>query len=180
MKQRKGMQGEAASLQLPRISVHCRSLVLQELDIREAVCTTGAWCWRSCLFRRSLALEKLWCFQSQMLEELPVAQEIGTGMPVSCRSVPREHTATRKENPFLLQCLPTALYCPSVIVMRACSVVSASLRPHGLQPVRLFCPWGFPGKNTGVGCHFIVQGIFQGIEPTISCISCIGWQILYH
>ena len=28
------------------------------------------------------------------------------------------------------------------------------LRPHGLQPARLLCPWDSPGKNTGVGCHF--------------------------
>ena len=33
------------------------------------------------------------------------------------------------------------------------SVVSDSLRPHGLQPTRLLCPWDFPGKSTGVGCH---------------------------
>ena len=33
------------------------------------------------------------------------------------------------------------------------SVVSDSLRPHGLQPTRLLCPWDFPGKNTGVGCY---------------------------
>ena len=33
------------------------------------------------------------------------------------------------------------------------SVVSNSLRPHGLQPTRLLCPWDFPGKSTGVGCH---------------------------
>ena len=32
------------------------------------------------------------------------------------------------------------------------SVVSSSLRPTGLQPTRLFWPWDFPGKNTGVGC----------------------------
>ena len=25
---------------------------------------------------------------------------------------------------------------------------------------RLLCPWDFPGKNTGVGCHFLLQGIF--------------------
>ena len=32
-------------------------------------------------------------------------------------------------------------------------------RPHGLQPPRLLCPWDFPGKNTGVGCHFFfLQG----------------------
>ena len=29
-----------------------------------------------------------------------------------------------------------------------------------LQPIRLFCPWDFPGKNTGVGFHFLLQGIF--------------------
>ena len=31
------------------------------------------------------------------------------------------------------------------------SVVSDSLRPHGLEPTRLLCPWNFPGKSTGVG-----------------------------
>ena len=28
------------------------------------------------------------------------------------------------------------------------------------QPTRLLCPWDFPGKDTGVGCHFLLQGIF--------------------
>ena len=32
-----------------------------------------------------------------------------------------------------------------------------SSRPHGLQPTRLLCPWGFPGKSTGVGCHRLLQ-----------------------
>ena len=35
----------------------------------------------------------------------------------------------------------------------SCSVVSDSLRSHGLQPTRLLCPWDFPGKSTGVGYH---------------------------
>ena len=35
-----------------------------------------------------------------------------------------------------------------------------SLQPFGLQATRLCCPWGFSGKNTGVGCHFLLQGIF--------------------
>ena len=37
------------------------------------------------------------------------------------------------------------------------------------------CPWDFPGKNTGVGCHFLLQGVFliQGSNP-ISHVSCIG------
>ena len=47
------------------------------------------------------------------------------------------------------------------------SVVSDSQRPHGLQSTRLLRPWDFPGKNTGVGCHFLLQGIFptQGWNP---------------
>ena len=36
------------------------------------------------------------------------------------------------------------------------SVVSDSLRPHGLQPTRLLCPWDFPGKSTGAGCHCLL------------------------
>ena len=39
----------------------------------------------------------------------------------------------------------------------SCSVVSASLRPHGLQPARLLHPRNSPGKNTGMGCHFLLQ-----------------------
>ena len=33
------------------------------------------------------------------------------------------------------------------------------LQPYGLQPAGLLCPWHFPGKNTGVGYHFLLQGI---------------------
>ena len=35
-----------------------------------------------------------------------------------------------------------------------------------LSHVRLLCPWDFPGENTGVGCHFLLQGIFpnRGIK----------------
>ena len=40
----------------------------------------------------------------------------------------------------------------------SCSV--DSLRPHGLQPTWFHCPWNPLGKNTGVGCHSLLQGIF--------------------
>ena len=45
--------------------------------------------------------------------------------------------------------------------------VSDSLQPHGLQPARLLCPWDSPGKNTEVGCHFLLREIFptQGSNP---------------
>ena len=47
------------------------------------------------------------------------------------------------------------------------SVMSDSLRPHGLYPARVLCPWDSPGKNTRVGCRALLQGIFptQGIKP---------------
>ena len=37
------------------------------------------------------------------------------------------------------------------------SVVSDSVRPHRWQPTRLLCLWDSPGKNTGLGCHFLLQ-----------------------
>ena len=37
------------------------------------------------------------------------------------------------------------------------SVMSDSVRPHRRQPTRLPCPWDSPGKNTGVGCHCLLQ-----------------------
>ena len=40
------------------------------------------------------------------------------------------------------------------------SVVSYSLQPLGLYPASLLCPWNSPGKNTRVGSHFLLQGIF--------------------
>ena len=39
-------------------------------------------------------------------------------------------------------------------------VRSNSLQPRGLWPTRLLCPWDSPGKNTGVGCYVLLQGIF--------------------
>ena len=56
------------------------------------------------------------------------------------------------------------------LCVRTRSVVSNSFCPHGLQPARLLCPWDFPGKNTGVGCHFLLQGIFPSRDRThVSC-----------
>ena len=44
-----------------------------------------------------------------------------------------------------------------LILLLSTSVVSDSVRPHRQQPTRLPCPWDSPGKNTGVGCHFLLQ-----------------------
>ena len=58
----------------------------------------------------------------------------------------------------------------------SCSVMSHCLWPHGLPPTRLLCPGDSPGKNTGVGCHFLLQGIFptQGSNPHL--LSLLQWQ----
>ena len=59
-------------------------------------------------------------------------------------------------------------------VCAVCSVVSTSLQLYGLQPARLLCPRDFPSKNTGVSCHFLLQGIF----PTQGSNLCLlHWQV---
>ena len=52
-----------------------------------------------------------------------------------------------------------------------------SLQPHGLLPVRLLCLWDSPGKNPGMGCHALLQGIFltQGLNPHLLCF--LHWQV---
>ena len=51
------------------------------------------------------------------------------------------------------------------------TVVSDSLQPHRRQPTRLPRPWDSPGKNTGVGCHFLLQSmkVKNEREVTQSC-----------
>ena len=64
----------------------------------------------------------------------------------------------------------------------SCSVVSDSLRPHGLQPARLLCPWNSPGKNTGLGCLFLLQEIcwMQGNEPESPALQVDLYQLSHH
>ena len=45
----------------------------------------------------------------------------------------------------------------SLLLLFSHSVMSDSLRPHGLQPTRLLHPWDFPGNSTGVGCHCLLR-----------------------
>ena len=52
------------------------------------------------------------------------------------------------------------------------SVMSDSLQLHGLWPTRLLCPWDFPGESTGMGCHFLLQGIFPTQGSNLSLQHC--------
>ena len=51
--------------------------------------------------------------------------------------------------------------------------MSDSVRPHRRQPTRLHSPWDSPGKNTGVGCHFLLQcmKVKSESEVTQSCLT---------
>ena len=51
-----------------------------------------------------------------------------------------------------------------------------TLQPYGPQPTRILCSWDFPGKNTGVVCCVLLQGIFltQGSNLHLSCL--LLWQ----
>ena len=53
------------------------------------------------------------------------------------------------------------------------SVMSDSVQPHRRQPTRLLCPWDSPGKNTGVGCHFLLQCMKVKSESEVaqSCLT---------
>ena len=65
------------------------------------------------------------------------------------------------------------------LVTKSCPTL---LWPHGLWPAMLLCPWDFPDKNTGVGCHFCLQGVFlsQGLTPQSNPHLLHCRRILYH
>ena len=56
--------------------------------------------------------------------------------------------------------------------------VQLAVTPWTVACTRLLCPWGFPGKSTGVGCHFLFQGIFPTQRSNPGLPHCR--QTLYH
>ena len=68
----------------------------------------------------------------------------------------------------------------TVLCVVSRQVVSDSATPWaaGSSVHGIFHPWDFPGKNTGVGCHFLLQGSSQPRDWTR--VTCIGRWILYH
>ena len=72
----------------------------------------------------------------------------------------------------------------SCVCVCVCVCVCESLICVGLLATpwtvacQLFCPWDFPGKNTGVGSHSLLQGIFLTQGSNLGLLHCR--QILYH
>ena len=60
--------------------------------------------------------------------------------------------------------------------------MSDSVRPHRRQPTRLPCPWDSPGKNTGVGCHFLLQCMKMKSESEVaqSCPTVVSDSLWPH
>ena len=70
-------------------------------------------------------------------------------------------------------CLTTKPMFQATAATAVTSFVSDSVRPHRRQPTRFSHPWDSPGKNTGVGCHFLLQ-CMKGkseSEVTQSCLT---------
>ena len=51
-----------------------------------------------------------------------------------------------------------------------------SLQPYRLQPTRRDCPWDSPGKNPGVGCHSLLQGICPTRGSNLCLLDLLHWQ----
>ena len=66
-----------------------------------------------------------------------------------------------------------------VCVCVSLSVMDSSLQPHGLQLTRFLCPWNSPGKNTGVGCHSLLQG-FSVVTSNLKYTHARAWGPLPH
>ena len=96
----------------------------------------------------------------------------------------------------LLSCLPLSeeespWAWSGVLGIKALAGVFLGMRAKSLQPrltlcdpmdcTRLLCPWDSPGKNTGVGCHALLQGTFltQGSNPRLLSLLHCRW-VLYH
>ena len=75
-------------------------------------------------------------------------------------------------------CLACYLIHGKVKVKMSVTQSFPTLRPHGLQHIRLLCPWNSSGKNTGVGSHSLLQGIFLTQGSNLVLLHCR--QILYY
>ena len=132
--------------------------------------------------RSSQSIRQNWATEQQLSElfKTPVVFHmfrLCDLLPISFKSLQFNSAApdTIPKNP-----LQSREQCPSnshyilYMCMLNCSVMSNSLWSHGLSPTRLLCSWDSPGKNTGVGCHFLLQGIFltQGSNQSLLHCGC--------
>ena len=127
--------------------------------------------------RQSLFVLIIWC-QKHVFQENGFFPQLSFFLHLSARQIEQQrypiclpfhltfflitYLKNFKQPRFITQSQPHPYLC--LWQMLCCihhSGMFKSLRPHGVQPARLLCPWNSPGKHTGVGCHFLLQGIVQ-------------------
>ena len=93
-----------------------------------------------------------------------------TSYSASCSKAVREGTKKAEGNTLPSQVALTYIHC------YVTSVVSDSVQSHRRHPTRVPRPWDSPGKNTGVGCHFLLQcrKVKSESEVTQSCLTLSG------
>ena len=114
-----------------------------------------------------------WC-------EVPYRPGFTPGCPLAARQPPlsslgyweAEGGACVKEHGRLTPCeLPDAVAIPSRHVLFVMPPGNDFVQPHRWQPTKLPCPWDSPGRNTGVGCHFLLQCIKVKSESESEVVS---------
>ena len=127
---------------------------------------------------------RLWCSAAQPTTPTPHPREMMCWWEVlavilptrSLSSWPQEATVAAKHRAGEAETPPGAVASQrasekgSERVSR--TVVSDSSKPHGLWPARLLCPWAFPGRNTGVGSHFLPHRIFPTHGLNLRLLHC--------
>ena len=96
-----------------------------------------------------------------------------------CQDCPKDETPAGATTACPHRCPHRCGVCMSVLCVHVCSVASVipdPVRPFGLQPARLLCPWDSPGKSIGVGCHALLQGIFLTQELNLHLLCLPHWQ----
>ena len=68
-------------------------------------------------------------------------------------------------------CVCVCVYVRVCVHACVCAQLCLTLWPHGLQPTRGLCQWKFSSKDTGVGCHFLLQGIFPKHGLNLCCFE---------
>ena len=120
---------------------------------------------------------KFWRFDESPLKIPSFPRNIGGGYRmVHLKTRKGKSTEQRPNNDFIIQMKweNAVKFYPSI----TCSVTSDSLRSDGLQPTSLLRPWDSPGKNIGVGCHFLLQGIFLTQGLSLCLLHCQADSLL--
>ena len=108
----------------------------------------------------------------------PLVRELRSYMPCSMakkiNKILKMHISFKKMNVSHVQ----ETHSSHVCCVCECSVMSNSLWSHELQSARLLCPSEFPGKNTGVGRHFLLQGIILTQIESVSTALTVDFLTL--